>query len=185
MSGVEGSERPHGYARYVLESCRDEVCVEAFKTYSVELADREAAALGSMFVGISPVREHVRKLEAARLTLDEIAQLAWLTPPSIEGVKSARWVKVSNYVASRVLSIPVQEQPELSSARWDGGYVWAMIDGLVEAGWTKQRIARDVLQTTQLQLSRNSVRAGAARAIERKYREVVGDPAALKREKVE
>jgi hypothetical protein len=178
-------ERPHGYARYVLDSCRDAACVTAFGAYSEVLLERESAVLGSQFVPIEPVREHVRALLLSNLSMDEVAKLAWLTPEQIAGIEYSRWVKISAHVAMRVLSIPVQEQPTVSNARWDGAYVWAMIDGLVAAGWTKTQIAREVLGSEQLQLSRNSVRAGSARAIEAKYREVVGDPTPLRREKVE
>lgn len=174
------NERPHGYSRYVLDSCRDTECVQAFIDYNERVEEAEQVNAGSPFIRADLLRTHLAKLEESGLNLAEVSQLAWVTPEFLAGVVNPRWIKVSAHLGLRLLAVPIEEQPPATGALWEGDYVWAMIDGLVAAGWTKSRIARDVLGDKQLQLSRSKVRVGKAVLIERAYRREVGDPAELR-----
>lgn len=189
MSQAE-THRLHGsYVKYVVERCRCEPCRTANRAY--ELHRRRSIqrpdAQWCPYVDADEAREHVEWLRSCGIGLKGLAKLSGVPHGSLSklvygdpkrGMGPSRGIRPET--ARRILA--VLPTHAAGAQKVPATYTWRLLDRLIAAGWTKAELARRLgQQGPGLQISRNLVRASTARAVERLYDEVAGQPAPRRR----
>lgn len=165
--------RQHGtHACYVWgpnpgagDGCRCDDCRKAAAEYERERKRRKAPP----YVGADRARQHVRELMAAGVGLRQITRLTGISggvlcklmygqggrPPS---------KRIRKATEDRLLAVSPADTAD--GAKVPAGPTHAIVEQLVERGWTKVAIAREIGQTgVGLQLGTEFVTAGHARVI--------------------
>lgn len=165
----------HGtHAKYVLERCRCPRCVYANRRYEEQRAKDLAAGL-TRTVDAGPVREHVIKLQSQGMGLKRIAKAAGVGGGVMTGLLYGRRERgtppcrrIRRATAEKLLSVKVAPQSPYQVMR--GAPVlaaWIMIADLLELGWPKSWIARQVIgpRARALQLNMEAMEARHIAAI--------------------
>lgn len=157
---------PHGTnACYRLNGCRCRPCKDAASAYQRDWSQRVAPT--TMPAG--PARRHVDELRAAGVGLKTIAKAAGVPHGTLSKLvygtttrSPSKRVRVDTY--ERLLAVSPADLA--AGAKIPAGATWALIDEMVAHGVPKAAIARKLGQRgPALQLSRNLVTAGNARAV--------------------
>lgn len=172
---VTGQGRQHGtHACYVWgpapgagKGCRCNECRTAHSDYEKTRARRTAPP----YVDATEARAHVRDLMAHGVGLKTITKRAGLSHGAMSKLiygDQTRGMAPTKRIrpATRDAILSVKRTDQADGARVPAGPTWKVIEHLLAEGWTKAAIARAIGQTTGgLQLSRDEVTAGNARAI--------------------
>ena len=174
------SNRPHGtHAKYVVEKCRCEPCTKATRDYErrrVHAINRPDETWVP-YVPAGPARRHVRDLMAMGIGPKSIAKLSGVPHGAIskliygnyKGRRASRRIRPET--ARRLLAVT----PEMASGaqKVDASPTWALLDDLIDKGWTRAELARRLGQKGPgLQVRRTKVRASTARTVERLHAEL-------------
>lgn len=184
------SHRPHGsYVKYVVERCRCTPCRVANRAYELHRTRsiRRPDAVWRPYVPADEAREHVEWLRTCGVGLKSVAKLSGVPHGSLSklvygdpkrGMGPSR--RIRPQTARRILA--VLPTHAVGGQKVPATYTWRLLDQLIDAGWTKAELARRLgQQGPALQISRTSVRASTARAVERLYAEIADQPAPRKR----
>jgi hypothetical protein len=177
----------HGdYVRYRLDGCRCYPCSAAVSAYNERRAKAITAGTWAPFVDLATVREHVLNLKSLGLGDRTIAALAGVTRKRVRDIAAGirhdqsrgnpPITKVTVSTARRLLAIEATDDILPGGTFTDAAHTWAQIGDLLAAGWTRGRIAVEVLGAKHpaLQLRQDRVTLRNARLIADAHRFVVG-----------
>lgn len=181
-------ERPHGYARYRLDGCRCYVCGLARSLYDERRNKMLTAGTWKPFVPIDTAREHVLLLGEIGFGQRQIARLAGVDRKQVRDIANGYrhdgkrgnppLRKIRARTAASILAVPADQLQAAARASVDSTLTWARIDALLEAGWTRGRIAQEALgaKYPALQLKRGQrVSVANARKVKAYFDRVLGD----------
>lgn len=166
--------RRHGTAvayRFGLEGgsdstkgCRCDDCRRAISEYEQERRQRIAPA----YVGAVTARDHVRFLSEHGVGLKQIVKRSGVSQGALWKLMYGRNGKPSRRIRRETHEaiLAVQPADRADGAKVPAGPTWEIVNELLERGWTKAAIARGISQERALQLGRQYVTAGNARAVE-------------------
>ncbi|WP_432001194.1 hypothetical protein [Streptomyces sioyaensis] len=174
--------RPHGYARAKLDRCPCYTCRWAVAQY---YEARERAILYGTwrpFVDASPVRDHIRNLQACGMGLRRIAAEAHVDRKRLQAIITGRpergtgpQPRVRPETAAAILNV----EPRLNllgpSTPIDGTGTRRRLQALVAAGWPEQELARRLDRTPtnfSSLIRRTHVTVRTALAVRRLYDEL-------------
>jgi hypothetical protein len=141
--------RPHGNAKYHLESCRCPVCCKAASDY--ESNRRRAIAYGRWqpFVDAEPVRQHVRALGEFGIGWIRAAKLAGVSTGGVSKLlygDNLRGLAPTKRVRPETALKLLAVEPVLDNLGHrtvvDGTGTRRRLQALVYAGWTQSELAR-------------------------------------------
>lgn len=178
---AEDSHRPHGsYAKYVVELCRCPRCREANCAYERrrQRAMRRPDEVWMPYVPAGPARRHLRELAAAGIGPKSVAAISGVSHGTISkllygnhrGRRPSRRIRAET--ASKLLAVT----PEMATGaqKVDAASTWALLNDLIERGWTRVELAHRLGQKGQgLQVGKGKVRASTARKVERLHQELI------------
>lgn len=160
--------REHGTnAKYHLEGCRCDRCIDAARTYQRGLRRRVAPA----YVGADPVRRHVKWLSSQGVGATEVCRASGVSHGALSKLLygdpqrgQAPSMRVRPSTAEAIMAVtPADGAP---GSFVPAGPTRAVVDRLVARGWTKMAIARALGQTgTGLQLGDRYVTRRSARIV--------------------
>jgi len=157
--------------------CRCEPCRIAHRDYNREWLRKEARIRYGIeerveqTVDATEAREHLLWLSSQGIGRRQVAKHARLVPSTIQKITSGQRTRIYRETADRILAVNLTQRP--ANAHVDATRTWEQIDELLDAGWSKARIARHLTgrQTTlSLQLHRDRVTLRHARTIDELWR---------------
>lgn len=166
--------REHGTrAKYVADRCRCQACTAANSAYQRERArylTRVAYGIETARptrIDATEAREHLRWLSTVGVGKREAAKAAGLSLSAVQEIRSGRRTKCNPSTASKILA--VSRLAAAPGARIDAGPTWRLIEEMLQAGYTRESVARFLGSTAKapaLQISRDKVTAAMARRVE-------------------
>lgn len=172
----------HGTRAGYAAGCKCEDCCAA------NLADhrrRERLAAAGIattdLVDAGPARAHLRILAGRGAPLKGIARAVQLNPKTIAEIHSGERRRIHPHTATTVLAVTLETvhahgQP---GTRVDGTPTWKLLDSMIDRGWPRSWIARELGMKSGLQLQRGSLLADTAAkvaALDRRLGDRVAPP---------
>jgi len=157
--------------------CRCDACRIAHRDYNREWLRKEARIRYGIeerveqTVDAAEAREHLLWLSSQGIGRRQVAKHARLVPSTIQKITSGQRTRIYRETADRILAVNLSQRP--GNAHVDATRTWQQINELLDAGWSKARIARHLTgrQTTlSLQLHRDRVTLRTARTIDELWR---------------
>lgn len=176
MSGRRGNGRPHGtHACYVWgpepgcipgRGCRCTECRRAHADYAAQRSRQVAPP----YVGAARARQHVRFLAEHGVGLKTVAARSgvshgalWKLMYGVDGRGTSK--RIRRETEQKILAVTPADRA--AGARVPAGPTWALVEQLLERGWTRAGIGAAIGQGGRaLQLGQELVTARNARAIE-------------------
>jgi len=167
----------------VAEGCTCERCRAARRTYNRRRAQAIACPDEAWlpYVSAEPARAHLVKLGRAGVGLKAVARLSGVSNGSLTKIVYGQPAKgrppsrrIRPQTLARILAVRVPGAG--GGGRVEAGPTWALVEELVAAGYTRAFLARALGSRSaapRLQLGRDTVRAGTARAVEDLHRRLV------------
>jgi len=155
-----------------MGGCRCIPCRAANSRYETgRLAARKRGEWNGV-VTAAPARAHVLKLGRQGIGYKSVAAAASVALSVVAKIRSGERRQVRAATARRVLAVTAAARADASTV--PAGPTWWLIRRLLEEGYTKGRLARELgAQRPALQLGRRRVLAITAVRVERLYRRLV------------
>ena len=161
--------RPHGTRLRYLSGCRCVPCRAANSRYETARAAARKAGDWNGVVDAAPARAHLLKLGRQGVGYKSVAAAASVAVSVVAKIRSGERVQVRASTARRILGVTADARADASTV--PAGPTWRRIRQLLEEGYTKGRIARELgAQRPALQLGRRRVLASTAVRVERLHR---------------
>ena len=167
---------PHGTrARYVAAKCRCDACREANRRYYHERVAARAAGDTAELVPADRARSHIHYLAKHGVGFRTVADVSGVGITVVANLKSGKQTQLRASTERAILAV-TPEAGINDQTMVDAGPTWAKINHLLEEGYTKHRIARELGYTGQgLQFRRDFISMKNAAKVDRLYREAT-DP---------
>lgn len=166
---ILGARRPHGDRLRYMSGCKCLHCRMANSNYETGRARARRAGEWNGLVDATPARTHLRRLSRKGIGYKTTADAASVARSVVAKIVAGTKLRIRASTARRILKTTV-------AARADGSPVaaaptWRLINELLEEGFTKARIARELgSKTPALQIRRGFVRARTALLVEKLWR---------------
>lgn len=170
-----GARHPHGTrARYVSVRCRCEPCTIANREYARRRRAEVAEGDTRHLVPSDQARAHLRKLAREGVGLRSVSDASDVPRSILMGIKKGDRPRLRASTERRILAVDVSAVRD--GARVDARPTRKLIRDMLRLGLTKGEIAlRLGYSRPALQLTRSTVRADNALAVERLHREVLAE----------
>ncbi|MFE2352230.1 hypothetical protein [Kitasatospora cineracea] len=179
--------RPHGYARYNLDSCRCYTCGWARSQYDDQRKHAIRRGTWQPWVDAAPVRLHLTALQGCGIGLRTAAALAGVDRKRLQAVLNGRpergtgpQEKVRPALAAAVLAIEPTLDNVAPSTPIDATCTLRRLRALAAAGWPQSHIAARLGQTPAnygALLTQTAVTARVARLVRSVYDQLwIADP---------
>lgn len=167
--------RPHGDRLRYLGGCRCAACRRANTDY--ENARRAARLAGDWngIVDAAPARAHLLKLARLGVGRRAVAAATDIAHTVLSDVRSGRKRRIRARTERKILA--VTKACASDAALVPARRTWRLLEQLLEEGYTKQRIARELgskAKVPALQVSRDFVLARTAHRVEVVHRRLMG-----------
>jgi len=151
--------RQHGtHTKYVNDRCRCTPCRVAAATYERHRVARHATG-ETFFVDATPTRQHLHKLLKAGIGQDRIETVANIGHTAQWLIRTGKRLRVLPSTEKAILTLDPDDRTLLADGAYvDSAATMRNVQSLmVEFGWTKTRIAQDILgtRTPALQVGKN------------------------------
>ncbi|EQD38297.1 hypothetical protein B2A_11520, partial [mine drainage metagenome] len=134
--------RPHGDRLRYMAGCRCLPCRCANARYEQQrLAARRRGEWNGL-VPAGPVRAHLRKLSAAGVGYKTAADAASVARSGVEKIVLGQRRKIRAQTAKRLLAVTPAARADHSTV--PAGRTWRLINQLLEEGFSKARLAREL-----------------------------------------
>lgn len=161
--------RPHGTRLRYLSGCRCVPCRAANSRYETARAAARKAGEWNGCVDAAPARAHLLKLGRQGVGYKSVAAAASVAVSVVAKIRSGERRQVRSLTARRILAVTADARADASTV--PAGPTWRRIHQLLEEGYTKGRLARELGATRPaLQLGRRRVLASTAVRVERLHR---------------
>lgn len=176
--------REHGeLAKYVIEKCRCEQCTESARVYNRnrQRAINRPDGQWEPYISASETRKHLKGLMAIGIGPKTVAQVSGVPHGSISkilygdyGRKTKPSRRIRKTTAEKLLAVNAARVT--GAQRIPAGPTWVLLDDLIARGFTKTWLAQHLTgpHAVSLQISRTTVRASTARAVERLHHSLSG-----------
>ncbi|MDR3036159.1 MAG: hypothetical protein LBV78_24215 [Kitasatospora sp.] len=142
------SDRPHGYARYKLDGCRCYTCGWAVAQYNDAREHAMRRGTWQPYVDATPVRDHIRALQACGMGLRTIAAAANVTRRRLQSIVTGRTHRgtgpqqqVRPALAAAVLAVEPSLNLIAASTPIDPTGTRRRLQALVTLGWPQAQLA--------------------------------------------
>jgi len=168
-------------AKYVVEKCRCEACRAAnrayYHTHKYDRPDYVPA-----FVSATRARTHIAELRASGVGKRVIAERADLSQSAVENIAKGNVRRIRPDTEAAIIGITPRAAADGASV--DAAPTWATIGRLLERGWSKAAISRELGHNGRaLQLGRDRVKKSTATAVEELWQRVTAGEEAPARER--
>jgi hypothetical protein len=159
------AERPHGTRLRYLSGCRCTPCRAANSRYETARAAARKAGDWRGLVDAGPARAHLVRLSRCGVGYKSAADAAGVARSVVAKVLSGDRCQVRAHTSRRLLAVTEDARADASTV--PAGPTWRRIKQLLEEGYTKARLARELgAQRPALQLGRARVLARTALRVE-------------------
>ena len=166
------AERAHGTRLRYISGCRCTPCRAANSRYETGRAAARKAGDWRGLVDAAPVRAHLVRLSRGGVGYKSAAAAASVATSVVAKVLSGERRQVRAHTSRRLLAVTVDARADASTV--PAGPTWRRIRQLLEEGYTKARLARELgAQRPALQLGRVHVLARTAARVERLHRRLM------------
>jgi hypothetical protein len=163
------ADRPHGTRLRYLAGCKCFQCRRANSDYERQRQAARAAGDWNGIVDAGPARAHLRRLSRLGIGRRVVSEVSNVAQTVLAEVKSGRKKRIRARTARRILSVGTAQRAD--AALVPAGATWKRIDALLEEGFTKSRIARELgAKTRALQIRRDLVTVRTAAKVETLWR---------------
>lgn len=165
-----GLRRPHGERLRYMAGCRCLKCRCANSNYETRRAAARRRGEWNGIVDASPARKHLRRLSRRGVGYKTAADAASVARSTVAKVIAGERQRLRAQTVKRLLAVTPAAHADHSivSAR----RTWRLIERLLEEGFTKRRIAQELLgpKAKALQLRPDFVLARTELAVEKLWR---------------
>lgn len=166
------AERPHGTRLRYMGGCRCVPCRAANSRYETERSAARRAGEWNGIVLAAPAAAHIFHLGRQGVGYKSVADASGVARSVVAKIRSGERQHVRAATASRILAVTADARADASTV--PAGPTWRRVRQLLEEGYTKARLARELgAQTPALQLGRRRVLAITAVRVERLYQRLV------------
>lgn len=166
------AERPHGTRLRYMGGCRCVPCRAANSRYETERAAARKRGEWAGVVPAAPARAHLLKLSRLGIGYKSVAAAAGVALSVAAKIRSGERVQVRATTLRRILAVDAGARADASTV--PAGPTWRRIGQLLEEGYTRGRIARELgAKRPCLQLGRHRVLASTALRVERLHRRLL------------
>lgn len=165
-----GSDRPHGRVRY-MAGCRCGDCRRANTEYA--RMRRQARARGDWrgLVDATAARLHLRKLSHQGVGRRAVSAATDIRDELLFRIRTGRIQRIHANTEQKILAVtPIMRSDR---ALVPAARTWRLINELLEEGWTKKFIAKQLGYSRALQLNKHRVTVKNAARVERLYRRLM------------
>lgn len=143
------AQRPHGDRLRYMAGCRCDACRAANAAYErMRIAERKAGNADNI-VPADKARAHLLALSAAGVGRKSVGQATDINQSILHKIRTGTRTQIRRSTERRILAVPVDAAMLSDGAHIDAGPSWALVAELVQAGFTKKRIAHELGQTSQ------------------------------------
>ena len=167
--------RPHGDRVRYLGGCRCAECRRANTEYEKARYAARKSGDWNGIVDAAPSRAHLRKLARLGIGRRTVAAATDVALSVITDIRQGRKLRIRARTERKILA--VTKACASDAALVPARRTWRLIEQLLEEGYTKQRIARDLgskAKTPALQLRRDFVQVRTAHRVEVVHRRLMG-----------
>jgi hypothetical protein len=165
------ADRAHGDRLRYLAGCRCDACRQANATYErTRIAARKAGDWNGI-VSAAAARKHLKQLSRQNVGRKAVAAATDIALSTIAEIYRGTKRQIRARTARKILAVTAAMRSDASLVPADK--TWRRIDELIEEGYTKSRIAKELRRVSRgIQLSRGRVLARSEAAIERIHRQL-------------
>ncbi len=164
---------PHGKRARYTSGCRCEACREANNVYQRSRTRAKVYGRTNALVPVAAVLRHLKALGRAGLGTSTIGDAARVAGSTVRKVLDGRRSHLREATARRLLA--VTRDAIADSALVPAGPTWALLEELLEEGFTRTDLARRLGnkgKAPTLQIRRDHVEAATAAKVERLHRQL-------------
>lgn len=163
-----GAEKPHGTRLRYMAGCKCLRCRMANSNYETMRSRARKNGDWNGIVNAGPARRHIMRLSAAGVGRAQVSAASDIAFSIICSIKSGKRKHLRARTLRKILAVTTDCRADRAVV--DASKTWRLIGLLLEEGYTKARIARELgRKTPALQVHRERVYASTAAAIERVY----------------
>jgi len=156
-------------AKYVAAGCRCMLCRAAASRYESERLRARRAGDWNGLVSAAAAREHLVKLSRQGVGRRAVSDACGVSATILHEVKMGRKTQIRQRTERAILA--VTKHAAGMALLVPAGPTWRLIKALIEEGFTKTRIARELgYKAPALQMRTARITRGNAIAVERLYR---------------
>jgi hypothetical protein len=164
--------RPHGSRLRYLGGCRCLPCRAANSRYQCERAAARKTGGWNGLVDAAPAAAQIFRLSRLGVGYKSVADAAGVSRSIAAKIRSGERRHIRASTARRILAVDAAARADASTV--PAGPTWRRIRQLLEEGYTKGRLARELgAQRPALQLGRRRVLAITAVRVERLHRRLL------------
>ena len=170
---VRFAEEPHGTRHRYLSGCKCVPCRAANSRYSTERAAAQRAGDCRGFVPATLVLGHLKKLSKGGIGYKAVAEAAGIGKTTMQKIMTGRQQQLRKHHADRILA--VDRAAIADGALVPAGRTWTLLNKLLEAGYTKTSLAKQLgsrAKKPSLQIEARRITALNASKVERLYRRI-------------
>lgn len=143
------ANRPHGDRLRYMAGCRCADCRAANAAYERMRSAERKAGNADNIVPADKARAHLLALSAAGVGRKSVRQATDINEAILQKIRSGVRTQIRRSTERRILAMPIAADMLSDGAHIDAGPSWALVAELVQAGFTKKRIAHELGQTGQ------------------------------------
>jgi hypothetical protein len=156
-------------AKYVSGGCRCMLCRAAASRYESERLRARRSGEWNGLVSAAAARKHLLRLSKQGVGRRSVSDAALVPQSTLQEIKTGRKTQIRRSTERRILA--VTKEAAGMAFLVPAAPTWALIERLLEEGFTRTRIAREIgRKAPSLQLRTDRITKRNAIAIERLYR---------------
>lgn len=165
------ADRPHGTRLRYLAGCKCFHCRRANSDYERERQAARQAGDWNGLVDATEARQHIRKLSRQGIGRRAVAAASDVGETIIFEIRSGRRKRIRARTARKILAVTrqaVSDRALVPAAR-----AWQLIEQLLDEGFTKTHLARQLGYARALQLNRQRITAANDLAVQKLHRRLM------------
>lgn len=162
------ADKPHGIRLRYMGGCRCLKCRMANSNYETSRARARKAGDWNGLVDAAPVRLHLKRLSRAGVGYKTAADAASVARSVVAKVRSGERLQIRARTARQLLGVTADARADASCV--SAAPTWRLIRQLLDEGFTKTRIAKELGVGRAIQFNHERVLARNALAVEKLWR---------------
>lgn len=167
------ADKPHGNRLRYIAGCRCDLCRKANSSYENERQKARAAGDWNGIVPARAARRHMLALSKAGVGRRSVQAATDIADSILAEIRSGKRKQIRARTERKILAVTRDARGDASLV--PAGPTWKLIDALLNAGFTKARIAKEIgRKSPVLQLNREWVTAKNEAAVVRAHSRLMG-----------
>jgi hypothetical protein len=150
-----GADRPHGVRLRYMAGCRCAECRRANTQYETQRERARKAGDWNGVVDAAPARAHILKLSRAGVGRKMVAAASGVAHSAVYAIRSGSKLRIRARTARRILAVDVTCRGD--KALICAKQLWQRINWLLEEGYTKTFLAKQLGYAAALQFDKHTV----------------------------